>query len=105
MKKRLRKKLRIKEYAKQGFRVIIQFDKERVSSEIKKLVDDFLTFTIEENRLSCGGYSDENQSEMFITTIKGVSANENHRLLIDKWLKKRQDIPSYSVGQLEKAKL
>ena len=102
MKKRIRKKLKLKEFEEQGFRVIIQFNQEH--SKSKTLVRDFLNFTIDKNNLSCGGCTDDNQLEMFITSITRTSANEKHRHLIEQWLKKRQEVISFDIGQLEKAR-
>ncbi len=104
MKKRLRKKLKIKEYMKRGFRVVIQFDKAQDTSVAKNLVNEFLTFASDKNSLSCGGYSDENQLEMFITTISRVSANERHQSIIEQWLKNRSCITDFTIGKLEKAR-
>jgi len=102
MKKRIRKKLKLKEYAEQGFRILIQFDRE--NSKSKTLVQDFLNFTIDQNNLSCGGCTGDNQLELFITSITRASANEKHRHLIDQWIKKRPEITSFNIGPLENAR-
>ncbi|MBT4290284.1 MAG: DUF469 family protein [Deltaproteobacteria bacterium] len=102
MKKRIRKKLKLKEYTEQGFRVVIQFDQENPKS--KTLIQDFLNFTIDQNNLSCGGCTNDNQLEMFITSITRASTNEKHRYLIEQWIKKRPEVTSFNVGQLEKAR-
>lgn len=102
MRKRIRKKLKLKEFTELGFRVLLKFDNTRPTS--KSLIADFLTFTIDKQHLSCGGCTDDNQLEMFITTVSGASANEKHRQLIEKWVKKRSEITSVSIGPLEKAR-
>ena len=96
--RRLRKKLRVDEFQELGFDVAWQLD----ASLDDQAVDDFLTkfFTevVEPNGLGFGGEGDTLWHGLICTQKLG-KCTEEHRQLIEKWLKDN-GAKSVSVGPL-----
>lgn len=73
MKKRLRKKLHIKEFRELGIQIKIRFNN-KINTDI--LMNDFIDF-IEKNNTYCGGGGDDKKWDMVIEINKKLHTPEN----------------------------
>ena len=94
--RRLRKKLHLGEFQQLGFEVSISLKPNIGVADVDQFLDEFILDAIEKNDLAFGGGSDGG----FITTWKRGSASEEHRAIVDAWLKRRQEVVSVTVGPL-----
>ncbi len=101
MKKRVRKKLHLKEFAEYGFLVSFRFRDGVADREVDRFVDDFIDL-LETNQLQFGGGGDR-EWEGFICLAGRGSATDQHRELVADWFKTRPLLSNSNVGELRDA--
>ena len=94
--RRLRKKLRLGEFQQLGFEISITLIPDLGIVDLERFLDDFILDAIERSGLVFGGGTGCG----FITTWKRVSASEAHRTIVEKWLSRRQEVTSVTLGPL-----
>jgi len=98
MRKRLRKKQRLGEFAEYGFLVGVTPNAPIGSPERDSFLDRFIEEAIEKNDLSCGG-GGENTWEFFVTANgRRASATELQRRSVEAWLDSDPDVSAYTVS-------
>lgn len=97
--KRLRKKLHMGEFTEYGFNVNFELNKPLTDEEIEAFLDLFLDDAIEKNGLIYGGGFGVT-FDGFVILEKNGSAKEEHRQLINSWLKSKKEIKKFQVGEL-----
>jgi uncharacterized protein YggL (DUF469 family) len=98
MKRRLRKKLRLKEFQEMGFHLSYRFA-QGVSAEARdRHLAEFIDF-IEGHQLTCGGGGDEVVS-YFIAHVPRGSVSESQQATVEAWLGGRKEVTSLQMGQL-----
>ncbi len=101
MKKRLRKKKRIDEFQESGFEVRFHFSGNLSVKEQEELFDGWIGNAVEQNDLLFGGGFGNGVCEGFVTVDKARgSATEQHRQVVEGWVKTNPKISSYTVGLL-----
>jgi len=98
VKRRLRKKLRLKEFQEMGFHVSYRFVPGTSPEARERHVDEFIAF-IEEHQLTCGGGVDE-AVQFFIAHHPPGSVSADQRALVAAWLEARNEAGSLNVGPL-----
>jgi len=98
MRKRLRKKKRLGDFAEYGFVITLKPESQSTDSERETLLDRFIDEAIERNDLSCGGGGGETME--FFVTANGHRASVTHaqRDAVELWLSAAGGIASFSVG-------
>jgi uncharacterized protein YggL (DUF469 family) len=99
MRKRLTKKLRLREFTELGFELSYTLRPSISADEADSFLDRFLASAIEENHLSCGG-GGQGQHWSFCVTVAGRgSASPEQRSAVGKWLADQPAIVSYELGE------
>lgn len=101
MKKRLRKKLHLREFKEMGFLVRFRITSEADDDRLTTLLDDFLEM-IESAGMGFGG-GGNHEWEGFVTRMERGSVTEEQRLQVDRWLGECSEITEHEVGPLEDA--
>ncbi|WP_448566858.1 50S ribosome-binding protein YggL [Thalassotalea ganghwensis] len=96
--RRLRKKLRVDEFQELGFDVAWQLDKATDDAGVDNFLTKFFNEAIEPNGLGFGGEGDTLWHGLICTQKIGKCTDE-HRLLVEKWLKDN-GATAVSVGPL-----
>lgn len=98
MKRRLRKKLRLKEFQEMGFHLSYRFASGVTSDTRERHLAEFIDF-IETHQLTCGGGGDEVVS-YFVAHVPRGSVTESQRAAVEAWLAGRKEAASLKVGPL-----
>lgn len=101
MKKRLRKKLHVREFKEMGFSVRFRIAEEVDEGGMSTLIDVFLS-EVETNGLGFGG-GGNHEWEGFIAMMERGSTTEEHRTLVGNWLSANPNVVEHEVGPLEDA--
>ena len=97
MRKRLRKKKHVGEFAEFGCELTIE---RNVTTGFDEFMDAFVSEAIEANGCYCGGGGKEDRLE-FVVELGRRSDNPEGRIKqIRNWLDSRQDVEDYKVGEL-----
>ena len=101
MKKRIRKKLHLKEFQELGFN--LEFDYVEVENEelFVAFLDSFLKEAIEGNGLECGG-GGHLHHDYFVVKYRG-SVSEEQRDAVKKWLEEHSAVKNIVLGELRDA--
>lgn len=99
MKKRLRKKLRKREFQELGFDVRFILDPKLSEQEIDSAIDSFLDEAIKSQGLGFGG-GGHYDWDGFVCFMGRGSTTEANRAHIKRWLSARHEVTSYEVGPL-----
>jgi len=102
MKKRLRKKLHVREFKEMGFSVRFKIASDLDEAGLNAFIDAFLAETVEAHGLGFGG-GGNHEWEGFITMMGRGSTTEEHRTLVDGWLGAHPNVAEHEVGPLEDA--
>ena len=98
MRKRLRKKKRLGEFAEFGLSVTVTPNIPFGSRERNDLLDRFIEEAIEKNALSCGGGGGDTW-EFFVTANgKRASVTDAQRQSLEAWLRSTPAIGSYTLS-------
>ncbi len=101
LKKRLRKKLRLKEFREVCFEIAFQIDPNLASLQVDSLTDAFIDM-IEENNLLFGGGGCLSWNGIVQGPCRG-STSETDRELVLRWLRQQPSIHNASAGPLRDA--
>jgi len=94
MKKRLRRKKHIGEFAEFGRQLII---KRNQKQGLDQFLDDFIEEAIEANGCFCGGGSDDKLGVVIELGRRSQNPEEKLEKII-KWVQSRSDVETYQVG-------
>jgi uncharacterized protein len=98
MRKRLRKKQRLGEFAEFGLLVAVTPSIPFDSLEHDSLLDRFIEEAIERNDLSCGGGGGETW-EFFVTAnARRASVTETQKQSLDAWLRSTPGVGTYTLS-------
>jgi uncharacterized protein len=98
MRKRLRKKKRLGEFAEFGLLVAVTPTITFGSSEPDSLLDRFIEEAIERNDLSCGGGGGETW-EFFVTAkARRASVTQARRQSLEAWLRSTPGVETYTLS-------
>ncbi len=97
MKKRLRKKKHVCEFKEFGFPVQFRFFGGLSTVERNALLDEWVLL-IEANGLQFGGGGPQDVWEGFVALDKRGSTTEDHRRVVDSWLRNESRVSAYKVG-------
>jgi len=106
MRKRLRKKLHLKEFQELGFEIWFKMKSILNVEDHNQFWDDFIEEAIEANGLAFGGGfgPEEGEGQGFVVTSPGRgSATDEHRVIMQEWLMNHPEIEKYRVDQLRDA--
>ncbi len=98
MRKRLRKKLRLREFMELGFEVSYRLARGVSAEEAESFLDLFLADAIEANNLSCGGGGQGERWSFCATAARRGSASPEQRAAVEKWLAAQPAVLSYELG-------
>jgi hypothetical protein len=98
MNKRVRKKLRRREFQELGFEVRFRAVEDISDEAFDTIVDAFISQTIEANGLLCGGGGRKPEWEVFVTLDRRGSTTEVHRQTVQQWLATRPEVATTQVG-------
>ena len=101
MKKRIRKKLHVREFKEMGFPVRFRVQEEVDEGGLTSFLDAFLQM-VEEQGMGFGG-GGNHEWEGFVTMMERGSTTEEHRTQVDRWLSYHQQVAEHEVGPLEDA--
>lgn len=101
MKKRLRKKLHVREFKEIGFQVRFSLAQDLDEQGVYGLIDEFLN-AIQTKGLSFGG-GGFHEWEGFVMLQERGCATEEHRTLVQDWLNDQPRVLENHVGALEDA--
>ena len=101
MKKRIRKKLHVREFKEMGFSLRFRIASDVDDEGLNVFLDAFLE-TIETQGLGFGG-GGNHEWEGFITMMERGSTTEEHRAAVDRWLADHLQVVEHEVGPLEDA--
>ena len=96
--RRLRKKLRVDEFKELGFDIAWQLKEDINADELDAFIDKFFAEVIEPNELGFGGEGDHLWHGLICTQKLG-KCTEEHRQLVEKWLKEN-GATAVSVSEL-----
>ncbi len=95
MKKRLRKKKHVGEFAEWGRQIIIYRNR---SDQFDEFLDAFIAEAVEANNCYCGGGGSKNMLDIIVEL--GLQQHCEERLQsIIAWLQNRTDIENYKIGE------
>ncbi len=103
MRRRLRKKRRLAEFAEYGFDVAYQLDPASGSAAAEALLDRFIEQAIEAHGLLCGGGGGPQAWDFFVVAQGRASATEDHRRAVQRWLDSQPEVIAPQVGPLQDA--
>jgi uncharacterized protein YggL (DUF469 family) len=96
MKKRLRKKKHLKEFAEYGIKLIVYRNTKENDISFH---DDFIINAIEKNKCYCGGFLYDDKIDV-IVELGRKPTHEDKIYKITKWNKERPDISSWEFGDM-----
>ncbi|MCI1190055.1 YggL family protein [Hymenobacter sp. DH14] len=94
MKKRLRKKLRLREFQEVGFSV--KFDLKLPDSKAEDDFGDRLINAIESNHLLLGG----GLNDFFVQSDSSRKTSETDRQAVEAWLQQQPEVAAITIGPL-----
>ena len=100
MRKRLRKKLHLKEFQELGFEITCSFVPNFSDADFDSFIDEFIDEAIERNGLQFGGGGDRKEWRGFVALDHRGMVTEAHRTKVSDWLASRTEITEYQVGNL-----
>src|SRR3954451_4117440 len=101
MRKRLRKKKRLGEFAIFGFEVVFSFSPDLPEQGRDDLIDRFLAEAIEGNNLLFGGGGPANCWSGFVVADGArTSATDDHRNAVERWLSSTDGLFDVRIGPL-----
>lgn len=100
MRKRLRKKLRQKEFTQFGCSVSVVFKNGLSDDAFDRFVDELIEQAVEANGLSGGGGGNGRTFAAFITRAGAASINESDRQMIAAWLSARLEVLEFELSPL-----
>lgn len=103
MRKRLRKKLRVREFTELGFTARYQVKVGLSSAALDSLLDRFILEAIEANDLYCGGGGGPAEWDFLVCANGRRSATDADRQSVRMWLEQQPDVSLVFVGQLQDA--
>jgi uncharacterized protein len=102
LKRRLRKKFHVGEFQELGFEIKVSLKSELSEVDSDKFYVDFILQAVEKNQLMFGGGGDSKSVEGFITSSKKyTSATENQKEQVRNWLKQRDEVFEFQIGDLK----
>lgn len=99
MKKRLRKKLRLREFRELGFEVSFRLSDTLDEAGLEQFWDSFIGEAVEARGLMCGGACGRSW-DVFLSCPGRRSATEGDRQDISTWLQRRSDVSEIWIGPL-----
>jgi uncharacterized protein len=101
MRKRLRKKKHLGEFRQLGFEVTCQLQPNLSSESFDRFIDEFLAEAIEAHGLSFGGGGspESDWSGVVARTHRYASTTEEHRQLVQIWLRHRPEIRAFELSE------
>jgi uncharacterized protein YggL (DUF469 family) len=99
MRKRLRKKLHLREFQELGFEVKFKINPDLSIQDRNDLLDRFIEEAIEANGLMFGGGGLNEWDGMAALCAHGSTTSE-HQLLVETWLNNEFNVFSYQIGEL-----
>jgi uncharacterized protein YggL (DUF469 family) len=99
MRKRLRKKLRLREFREYGFDVSYRLRDGFPTAEADDFLFRFLEHAIEANGLSCGGGGRPPDYEFCVTSARRGSPTEEQRAAVGAWLDGQSEVAQHSLGE------
>ena len=103
MRKRLRKKLRLREFTQLCFTASYRVKSSFSTDSLDSLLDRFILEAIESNDLSCGGGGGPTDWEFIVCPCGRRSASEGDLQRVRFWLESQEEIDSAFVGHLQDA--
>ncbi|MFH1177263.1 MAG: 50S ribosome-binding protein YggL [Acidobacteriota bacterium] len=103
MKRRLRKKMRLREFQEFGFEVTYRLVQELSSEQQLDLLFEFVEEAIEANGLMAAGGGGNPASFFVVSAEDRKSAAEPGRQAVEHWLTAKPQITEFSVGPLRDA--
>ncbi len=103
MRRRLRKKLRLAEFAQMGFTVKYQPEPVLAASVLEAFLDRFILQAIEANDLHCGGGGGPEEWDFFVCPNGRRSATDVDRQRVRAWLESEPGVRNLRVGPLQDA--
>lgn len=100
MRRRLRKKKSLGEFAIFGFDVAFSFRPDLPQQDRNDLIDRFLVEAIEGNNLLFGGGGLENWSGFVVPNGARTSATDDHRNAVERWLASTDGVVDVRIGRL-----
>jgi uncharacterized protein YggL (DUF469 family) len=100
MRKRLRKKLKLKEFRLFGFSIKAQFSKTLSEKELDEFWDYFILDVIEKNGLEIGGGFNPNGFDVFASDAKFKNNTTEKYINVKDELSKSNLIKEFSLGKL-----
>lgn len=97
MKKRLRKKKHLGEFAEWGRQIVITRNR---NNEFDEFLDAFIEEAIEANGCYCGGGGKEDKLDVVVELGRRVSDPDAKLREITAWLDGRTDVQDYKIGDL-----
>ena len=97
MKKRLRKKKYLGEFAEWGRQIVITRNRK---NEFDEFLDAFLEEAIEANGCYCGGGGKEDKFDVVVELGRRASDPDAKLAKITAWLDGRPDVQDYKIGDL-----
>lgn len=98
VRKRLRKKRYIAEYTVYGFEVSFTISPDLSTSARAELIDRFIREAIEDHGLQFGGGGGDEWSGFAIVNQSRVSATDEHRTSVKRWLDHMPNVSNIRVG-------
>lgn len=99
MKKRLRKKLHVREFKEMGFAVRFRIASDVDEAGLNNFIEAFLDEAIDTNGMGFGG-GGNHEWEGFITMMERGSTTEEHRTIVESWLSAHPHVEEHEVGPL-----
>ncbi|MDY6987091.1 MAG: 50S ribosome-binding protein YggL [Thermodesulfobacteriota bacterium] len=97
MKKRLRKKKHLGEFAEWGRQIVIKRNRE---NQFDEFLDAFIEEAIEATGCYCGGGGKEDNLDVIVELGRYASNPEAKMAKITAWLDARPDVHDYKIGDL-----
>jgi uncharacterized protein YggL (DUF469 family) len=97
MKKRIRKKIRTKEFREMGFEISFTFNNAKDNASLETFWDAFIENAIEANGLAFGGSCNEKWDGFIVKAYRG-SVSVAEREQVEAWLKAQPDVTEIKAG-------
>src|ERR1700687_5576587 len=98
MRKRIRKKRRLGEFAEYGLLVEVSPIASLSSAERDSLLDQFIEDAIEKNNLSCGGGGGPTWEFFVSSNVRRTSVTEPQRRSLEAWLDSNAAIEMFALS-------
>ncbi|HAE40775.1 MAG TPA: hypothetical protein DCG57_19395 [Candidatus Riflebacteria bacterium] len=96
MKKRLRKKKHVEEFAEWGRQIVIH---RNCSEKFDEFLDAFIEEAIEANTCYCGGGGCKDELDAIVELGRRSQGSDNRLQKIVAWLEARTDVESWQIGE------